>query len=74
MVSAVDPVVLGPLMIGITCAWFSFVFWDGMREDGTPRRATRRREPGEPGPWWTNDGFDDSQCAPALVETQARSR
>jgi hypothetical protein len=57
--------VLGPMMIGITCAWFSFMFWDGMREDGTPRRPTRRPDPDAPGPWWTNDGFDATPPPPA---------
>ena len=74
MESAINPMVLGPLMIGITCAWFSFMFWDGMRADDTPPRHTRRPHADEPGPWWTNEGFDDPQAAPVLVETQHRSR
>jgi hypothetical protein len=51
--------VLGPLMITITVLWFGAMSWGGMHEDDSPRRATRPRSPGEPGPWWTNDGFGD---------------
>jgi succinate dehydrogenase/fumarate reductase flavoprotein subunit len=49
---------LGPVMIAITVTWFSWMFWDGMRPERAPRRPTHRWKPGEPGPWWTNDGFD----------------
>src|SRR6476660_5654153 len=59
MASTLDPTVLGPLMIIFTVLWFGAMSWAGMHEDGTPRRATRPRSPDEPGPWWTNDGFDD---------------
>jgi hypothetical protein len=58
MESAWDPMVLGPVMIAITVTWFSWMFWDGMRPEDAPRRTTHRWQPGEPGPWWTNPGFD----------------
>jgi hypothetical protein len=58
MESAWDPMLLGPVMIAITVTWFSWMSWDGMHPEGAPRRPTHRWKPGEPGPWWTNDGFD----------------
>ncbi|WP_270888351.1 hypothetical protein [Pedococcus sp. 5OH_020] len=60
MESTLDPMVLGPLMIIITVLWFGGFSWAGMREDQTPKGPTRPLSPGEPGPWWTNDGFDSS--------------
>ena len=60
MESTLAPMVLGAVMIVFTSGWFSWVFWDGMRQKDTPRRESRRWQPGEPGPWWTNDGFDDA--------------
>lgn len=58
MDSVWDPMVLGPVMIAITVTWFSWMMWDGMRPERPPRQATRRWKPGDPGPWWTNEGFD----------------
>jgi hypothetical protein len=66
MTAALDPMVLGPLMIAITVVWFGAMSWAGMHEDEAPRGATRPRALDEPGPWWTNDGFD-VPLEPALV-------
>lgn len=52
MESAIDPMVLGPLMIILTSLWFAAMSWSGMREeDSAPVRAHG------PGPWWANDCF-----------------
>ena len=69
MASTLDPMVLGPLMITITVLWFGALSWAGMHEDDTPRRPTRARSLDEPGPWWTNDGFDNlPEATPIPVE------
>lgn len=74
MESIWDPMVLGPVMIAITVGWFSWMLWDGMRPDDAPRRPTRRWKPGEPGPWWTNDGFDVPEPIRIPAERGNRSR
>ncbi|WP_457254242.1 hypothetical protein [Pedococcus sp. P5_B7] len=58
MTSTLDPVLLGPLMILFTVLWFGAMSWAGMHEDDASWRATRPRSLDEPGPWWTNRGFD----------------
>jgi len=62
--------VLGPLMIVVTTVWFGAMSWAGMHEDDTPRARTRLPEPGDPQPWWTNEGFQHAQ-APALLPVVA---
>ena len=75
MESTLAPMVLGAVMIVFTCGWFSWMFWDGMRRKDAPRRETRRWQPGEPGPWWTNDGFDDAaEPMRATAELGGRAR
>jgi len=74
MESAIPVMVLGPLMIVFTVIWFSWMFWDGMRRDTTPPHTTRQLEPGEPGPWWTNDGFSTPEPERGPVEPGNRVR
>ena len=52
MDSTVDPMVLGPLMIILTTAWFGGMSWAGMHEDERPRRHTEVALVGAPTPWW----------------------
>lgn len=69
MAPTTDPMILGPLMIIITVLWFSSMSWAGMHEDETARRPTRPRSLDEPGPWWTNDGFDSApETAPVPMQ------
>ena len=68
------PMVLGPVMIAITVVWFSWMWWDGMRPERPPRQATRRWKPGDPGPWWTNEGFDVPEPIRIPAEHGKRSR
>lgn len=79
MESTVDPMVLGPLMIIATTVWLAAMSWAGMHEDDTPRRPTRAPRQGDPGPWWTNAGFDLSEGfaltrEPASVPVAAQRR
>jgi hypothetical protein len=75
MTSIPDPLLLGLLMIAITVGWFGAMSWTGMHEDETPKGATRPRSVDEPGPWWTNEGFDDlPEATPIPVELGIRRR
>ena len=75
MESTLAPIALGALLIGITVSWFSWMFWSGMHEDDTPRRPTRTLQPGDPAPWWTNDGFDNpAQPIRVPAESTGRTR
>jgi hypothetical protein len=72
--STVDPLVLGAVMIIITVLWFGGMCWAGMHEDDRPKGGTRPPSPGQPGPWWTNDGFDGSpKPVPVPAEPSKRS-
>lgn len=59
MEPTIDPMVLGPLMIVLTTAWFGGMSWAGMHEDETPHGGAAGSRAGDPAPWWTNPGFDD---------------
>jgi hypothetical protein len=62
-------------MITFTMLWFGAMSWAGMHEDDTPRRPTRPPSLDEPGPWWTNEGFDDlPESTPIPVELGLRRR
>lgn len=54
MESAIDPLILGAVMIVVTAVWFTVMSAAGMREDDSvPVPAS----PDARGPWWTNEGF-----------------
>lgn len=69
MEPTIDPMVLGPLMIVLTTAWFGGLSWAGMHEDETPRRRADGSPTGDgAAPWWTNRGFGDP--VPDTIQTR----